>query len=272
VTATRLPWSKKEWEHGSLGPNDGNMVALVQSEVKMPDDEINLLDYWNVIRRRKKVIIALFLASVIVTMVVSLLLPPYYRSESVIIAAGSEAGGLGAALSSSPLAGALVGAAGIQTPADKVMVILKSRTVAEAVIRKFDLLRVFNESDWDPGKGDWKDPAKPPLMQDAVKKLTKGITTFSKSKEGAITVAVEWKDAKLASDMANYYIASLTGLLNEKAINITTQVVDRAVPAERKSRPKIKMNMILAGFASIFAGIFIIFFLEYLEKSKGRGA
>jgi tyrosine-protein kinase Etk/Wzc len=230
----------------------------------MPDDEINLLDYWNVI--------ALFLTSVIVTMTVSLLLPPYYRSEAVIIASGSEAGGLGAALSALPLAGALAGAAGIQTPADKVMVILKSRTVAEAVIQRFNLLRVFNEDGWDPGKGAWKDPAKPPLMQDAVRKLTRGITMFSKSKEGAITVTVEWKDPKLASDMANYYIAALTGFLNEKAINITTQVVDKAVPAERKSRPKIKMNMILAGFASIFAGVFIVFFLEYLEKSKEQRA
>ena len=46
------------------------------------------------------------------------------------------------------------------------------------------------------------------------------------------------------------------------------QVVDKAVPAERKSRPKIRQNMMLAGIASLFIGAFIAFFLEYLAKQK----
>jgi uncharacterized protein involved in exopolysaccharide biosynthesis len=232
------------------------------------EDEVNLLDYWNVIRRRKTMLIALFTVSVIAALVVSLLLPKYYKSTTVVIAAESGAGGLGAALSTLPFAGALAGAAGIQTPADKIMVVLKSRTVAEAVIQRFNLLRVFNEDRWDGGRNTWKDPGDPPLMQDAVKYLTESVAAFSKSKEGAITLIVEWKDPKLAADMANFYIAALTSFLNEKAINVTIQVVDRAVPAERKSRPKIKLNMALAGVMSAFIGVFIAFFLEYLEKQK----
>ncbi len=235
------------------------------------EDEINLLDYWHVIRRRIKMLIALFTVSVIAALVVSLMLPKYYKATTVIISAESGAGGLGAALSTLPLAGALAGAAGLQTPADKVMVILKSRTVAEAVIQRFNLLRIFNEDRWDAGKNAWKDPDDPPLMQDAVKYLTESVADFSKSKEGAITLIVEWKDPKLAADMANFYIAALTGFLNEKAINVTIQVVDRAVPAERKSRPKIRLNMALAGVMSAFIGLFFAFFLEYLEKQKAPG-
>jgi uncharacterized protein involved in exopolysaccharide biosynthesis len=231
-------------------------------EEQIREDEISLRDYWNVLQRKKVLLISIFLLSVIVTITVSLLLPKYYKSETVIIPSGSEAGGLGAALSAMPLVGALAGTAGIQTPADKVMVILKSRTTAEAVIQRFDLLRVFNEADWDAAKGAWKNPAKPPLMQDAVKKLTQDISTFSKSREGAITVTVEWKNPKLAADMANYYITVLAGFLNEKAINITTQVVDKAIPAERKSRPKIALNTVLAGVLSIFVGVLIVYFLE----------
>jgi hypothetical protein len=180
---------------------------------------------------------SMFALSVIAALVVSLALPKYYKSTTVVIAAESGAGGLGAALSSLPFAGALAGAAGIQTPADKIMVILKSRTVAEAVIQRFNLLRVFNEDSWDGTKNAWKDPAEPPLTQDAVKFLTENVMSVNKSKEGAITLSVEWKDPKLAGDMANYYISALTGFLNDKSINVTIQVVDRAVPAERKSRP-----------------------------------
>ena len=234
----------------------------------MHEDEINLLDYWRVIWKRKWLIGSVFAAAVVAAMVVSLLMPKYYKSTTVAIAAESGAGGLGAALSSLPFAGALAGAAGIQTPADKIMVILKSRTVAEAVIQRFNLLRVFNEDAWDGAKNAWKDPEDPPLTQDAVKFLTENVMSVSKSKEGAITLSVEWKDPRLAADMANYYVSALTGFLNDKAINVTIQVVDRAVPAERKSRPRISLNMALAGTASLFTAVFLAFFLDYLERLR----
>lgn len=231
-------------------------------------DELSLLDYWKVIWRRKVMLIALFTVSVFITMAVSFLLPKYYRSETVIITTSSESGGLGTALSALPLAGALGGGVGIQTPADKVMVVLKSRSLAEAVIKKFDLIKALNQGRWDAAQGTWKNPKKPPLMEDAVKELTKKIVQFKKSREGAITVSVEWKDPQLSAEIANYYVASLTGFLNEKAINLTVQVVDRAVPAERKSRPRIAQNMMLAGSLSLFIGMFTAFFLEYLSKQK----
>jgi len=46
------------------------------------------------------------------------------------------------------------------------------------------------------------------------------------------------------------------------------QVLDRAVPAIRKSKPKIKLNMVLAGAASLFLGILLAFFLEYIQRQR----
>ncbi len=46
------------------------------------------------------------------------------------------------------------------------------------------------------------------------------------------------------------------------------QVLDRAVPAISKSRPKIRLNMAIAGAVSLFLGIFLAFFLEYIERQK----
>jgi tyrosine-protein kinase Etk/Wzc len=48
----------------------------------------------------------------------------------------------------------------------------------------------------------------------------------------------------------------------------TVQVLDAAVAADRKSKPKIKLNMAIAGVTSLFAGIFLAFFLEYLARLK----
>jgi len=234
----------------------------------MHEEEINLLEYWNVLWKRKIIIIVLCSISVLLSMISGLLAAKYYKAETVFISTGSEAGGLGAALSSLPLAGALGGGSGLQTAADKIMLILKSRTIAEAVIRKFDLLKVFNDKQWDAVKGSWKNPDKPPLMGDAVNQLNLGVAKFNKSKEGAITISVEWKDPQLAADLANYYVYALTDFLKDKSMNITIQVIDKAVPAERKSRPKIRQSMMLAGVASLFIGVFIAFILEYISKQR----
>jgi tyrosine-protein kinase Etk/Wzc len=48
----------------------------------------------------------------------------------------------------------------------------------------------------------------------------------------------------------------------------TVQLLDAAVPADRKSRPKIKFNMAIAGVTSLFLGILLAFFLEYLAGVK----
>jgi uncharacterized protein involved in exopolysaccharide biosynthesis len=214
-------------------------------------------------------LISLFTVSVVATMIVSLLLPKYYKSETLILCLAPESGGLSAALSASPLAGALTGSfGGLSTPADKILVLLKSRTIAEMVIKRFDLLHVFYADKWDASKGAWKDPEKPPLMEDAIKKLTKSVTSFKKSREGSIAVAVEWKDPKLAAEIANYYVAALAEFMKNKSVNTTIQVVDPAVPAERKSWPRIKLNMAVAGVLSLLIGMFIAFSLESRSEKK----
>ena len=230
-------------------------------------EEAGLLEYWSIIRRRKKMLIALCAVSAVTVMVISLLQPKYYRSEAVILAIAPEPGGLVSALSASPLAGAFgASIGGLSSPADRILVFLKSRTVAEMVIRRFGLLRVFNEHKWDAEKGGWKDPAKPPLMEEAVTKLGKKITSFKKSKEGTITIAVEWKDPKLAAEMANYYVAALTELMKNKSVNTTIQVVDPAVPAEKKSSPRTSLHTVLATVASLLIGLLAAVVLEYRSR------
>jgi uncharacterized protein involved in exopolysaccharide biosynthesis len=46
------------------------------------------------------------------------------------------------------------------------------------------------------------------------------------------------------------------------------QVLDKAVPAEMKSKPKTTQNMAIAGALSLFTGIFLAFFLEYVERVR----
>ncbi len=56
--------------------------------------------------------------------------------------------------------------------------------------------------------------------------------------------------------------------INEARDTPTVQFLDRAVPAERKSKPKTVLNMAIAGALSLFVGIFMAFFLEYVERIR----
>jgi uncharacterized protein involved in exopolysaccharide biosynthesis len=147
-------------------------------------------------------------------------------------------------------------------------VYLKSRTVSEMVVKRFDLMRVFNESTWDAAKGTWKNPDKQPYMEDVIKKLNKDVTSFKKAKEGTITITVEWRDRKLAADMANYYVTALAEFMKDKSVTTTVQIVDPAIPAEKKSWPLTSVNTALAGVLSLFIGAFLALFLDSREKRR----
>ena len=58
--------------------------------------------------------------------------------------------------------------------------------------------------------------------------------------------------------------------LTEARDTPTVQVLDPAIPAERKSRPKISLNLLIAGMLSLLIGIFWAFFREALNRRKAR--
>jgi capsule polysaccharide export protein KpsE/RkpR len=50
----------------------------------------------------------------------------------------------------------------------------------------------------------------------------------------------------------------------------TVQVLDPAIPAERKSRPKILLNVLIAGILSLFIGLLWAFVREAMDRRKSR--
>jgi tyrosine-protein kinase Etk/Wzc len=50
----------------------------------------------------------------------------------------------------------------------------------------------------------------------------------------------------------------------------TVQVLDPAIPAERKSRPKVLLNVLIVGVLSLLTGIFWSFLREAIDRRKSR--
>jgi len=175
------------------------------------EDNINLLDYWRVIRRRWRIIAVMFLTAVITAAVVSLLMTPIYQAKTTIMPLESSGGHVPAALrnlDSLPFVGGLVPGIG-GASANKLVSVLKSRTVAEEVIQALDLIKALFEGPQD----------EPPTLQDAVRSLT-GITEIKDDQKGLISIAVEFKDPRIAADIANQYTAALQRFLTENALSM----------------------------------------------------
>ena len=60
--------------------------------------------------------------------------------------------------------------------------------------------------------------------------------------------------------------------LTEARDTPTVQVLDPAIPAERKSRPKILLNVLIAGMLSLLIGIFWAFIREAIDRRKAQSS
>ena len=192
------------------------------------EDDVTLLDYWRVIRKRQRMITGLFCTAVLLAMVVSLLLPKVYESTASILSqidSKEGLGGLGSLLALSGSggaggAGALAQGLGITlpgmpaTPTDIFVAMLKSRVMADEVIKQFDLMKVYEAK----------------TRQDARKALASD-TKIVVTKEKVIKVTVEARRPQLASDIANFYVANLDRL--NRKLNVTKSGQNRVFIEKR---------------------------------------
>ena len=183
------------------------------------EGEINLLEYWRVLRKRAWVVLGLTVASVFTTGLYSyFMLPKIFESTATILAPKEPAG------ATSNLAG-LLGSSGVGQffsglgaggglNKDAFIAILKSRTMAQELVERFTLKQYYNSKYTDQ----------------AIQSL-RGATDISLSKEGAISIRVEDRDPKLAADIANAYVTNLDRLFAK--LGTTDASRQRAFIADR---------------------------------------
>jgi tyrosine-protein kinase Etk/Wzc len=163
-------------------------------EAAESSNDISLVDLLIVLGRRKKFLAVSTLAVFAVALIVTLLIPKRYTATITVLppqqgsslssALLSQVGNLGALGS---LAG---GSLGLKNPADMTVALLKSRSVEDAMIQRFDLMKLYREK----------------RLSDARKSLENHTSIDSNIKDGLIRIEIEDRDPKRASDMANAYV------------------------------------------------------------------
>ncbi|BCS53541.1 Wzz/FepE/Etk N-terminal domain-containing protein [Geobacter sp. SVR] len=171
-------------------------TTLLRSPGYLPDEQdINLLELMLIVVKRKAFIIKLCMAAAIISLCYSLTLKNIYTATAKILPPQKDSsGGLSALLGQ---AGGLAGlASGMGLgggSSDLYLGILKSRSVADAVINKLDLLKELKKKDVDEARST----------------LT-GIVRFKTSKDGIISIEADSRDPRKAALLANTFVEELS--------------------------------------------------------------
>jgi len=179
------------------------------------DDVIGMMELYRAVVRRARLILRITVATAVVAVAISFLLPVYYKAETKIFPP-QEKGGMNLAAQllgqgGAGLIGLAGGITGVKSQGELFVEIMKSRTVLDRIVDRFDLLNLYGS--------DLFNFAKKRYRQDARKKLLKLITVREDRKSGIIILTVEDKDPKRAAEMANAFIEELKTLRGGLAIS-----------------------------------------------------
>ena len=185
-----------------------NSNTVENTAPQQDDDEINLFDLLIVLAKHKLMVLGFPLVAGVLSIIYSLMLPNIYTATTKILPPQQgQSGGAAAMLAQlGGLAGAAGGLAGIKNPSDLYIGMMKSRTVADNIIQRFDLTKVY----------EGKYPSQVRLTFANASNITAG-------KDGIISIDVDDKDPKRAADLANAYVEELMKLTQVLAVTEASQ-------------------------------------------------
>ncbi len=190
-------------------------------------DGVSLLDILILLAERKRLIIKITVCFAILAIAISLILPKTYtamvtllppqQNSSMSSLMTSQLGNLGGIAA---LAG---GSLGIKNPNDMFVGMFKSRTVEDAMVQHFDLMKEYHTQ----------------YLLDSRRAFESHANVDDTGKDGLIKISIEDRDPKRAAELANGYVDQFRSLSQHLAI---TEASQRRVFFERELE-KAKNNL-----------------------------
>jgi len=245
------------------------------------DDEINLYDYWKVLVKRKKVFLGIFLVPLVIAIIISLIMPRYYRGESEItipVITATNMVNLIGNIDEAKKVKIFAGNSGsiksvlVSTPkksTDKISITIDAKT-ADMLPQAFkDMLGYINNI--------------PEIKEEIVKMQEENDLKLKKLievKKANIVFLNELLDMikKRQLTAVNINPADLVKRDDDLSLEIKNlqRVKEKSCilgPPSITKQPansQIKNIIIITGILSLMAGFFVVFFLDYIERRKGR--
>lgn len=233
------------------------------------EEEIDLMDYVKVMIKRKREILTVFLFVVVIVFVFSVLVPKVYKIDTVL-----EIGKIDNELIEEPLQ--LVE----KIKGDTYGIFVREKlNISE---REYPKIKVENPQDTNLVKIEIESP-KPKLAKDILTEIDNLILKehqekFEKKKskiqENINEIQKELtllETQKIYSDegIANLQIA-LANLKEKLNSAKMTEIVKSSTISESPIKPKLFLNLVIAGTLGVFLGVFWAFLKEWWEKNKDK--
>jgi len=176
-----------------------------------PSEDISIFDLLIILAERKRLISWITIVSACSAIIVSLLLPKSYKA-TVTLLPPQQSSSVGASLVSQlgnlgGMAALAGGSLGIKNPNDLFVAMLKSRTVEDAMVQRYDLMKEYRER----------------YLSDARKQFEKHATVDGSGKDGMIHISVEARAPNRAAELANGYVEQFRSLSEHLAITEASQ-------------------------------------------------
>lgn len=188
----------------SYHPEDGTAKA------EGPDGEpqVSLLDLLLPWVEHWKLIVFGALAIGLLTLGITFIIKPTFTARTIFLPPQQQQSGVAGALASLGGLASLAGsAAGLRTPADQYAALMQSVTIADRLIDRYQLIRVY----------------KTEFKTDARMELEKATRISVGKKDGLIAVEVDDKDPQRAADLANSYVEELRRMVSTLAVTEAQQ-------------------------------------------------
>lgn len=212
-----------------------NAISNVPQAAEQDDDEISLLDLLQVVVDNLRLLVLGPLACGLAALGISFAIPPTFTAKTQFLPPQQQQSAAASMLASLGALGGLAGAAtGLKNPADQYVAFMKSVSVQDALIDRFNLIEKYEAK----------------LKTDARLELTSNLRIAS-GKDGLISVEVDDEDPKFAADLANAHVEELRKLLSRLAV---TEAQQRRMFFE-KQLEQTKDNLAKADLALKSSGI-----------------
>ena len=190
----------------------------------------DFLEILLVLAREKKLILQVTMGATILAAIMVFIIPKSYTATATILPPQQNQSVLSAMM------GQLAGTQsldlrdlGLKNPSDVFVAMLKSRTVEDALVNRFDLRKVYGVKSY----------------QDARKKLEKR-SEIDPEKEGLISIAVTDRDPRRAADIANAWVEELRALNQNLALTEAAQrraFFEQKLVAERNALSQAELAL-----------------------------
>jgi tyrosine-protein kinase Etk/Wzc len=170
------------------------------------EDQIDLLDLLLVLARHKLFIFLTTTLFAVVAIVVALLSTPIYQGTTRLV---PPSGGSGAAamLAQMGVPDFAAGSLGLKTPGDLIVSIVKSRTVADGIIARFNLMERYETE----------------FADNARAAVSANLSAQADPKTGIISLSYQDEDPALAAEITNAFVDELRTVLQGLSITQASQ-------------------------------------------------